>query len=139
MLHFFAAQQSTTAALPPQIAPQMGCICLRSMELLYAVMLSPLQLAFCPKTFFIFSFPATWFSITSGSALLARKKKNTTTINLLCNRLGHGNACIGDLRTQTRDMDTEFAAGFLFIFYFWLHNGKNYKMYFSSQKELENL
>ena len=38
-----------------------------------------------------------------GSALLARKKKNTTTINHLCNRLGHGNACIRDLRA--RDMD----------------------------------
>jgi len=37
-----------------------------------------------------------------GSALLARKKKNTTTINHLCNCLGHGNACIRDLRT--RDM-----------------------------------
>jgi len=33
----------------------------------------------------------------------------------------------------------KFAAGFLFIFYFWLCNGKNYRMYFSSQKELENL
>jgi len=30
------------------------------------------------------------------------------------------------------------AAGF-FIFYFWLCNGKNYKMYFSSRKELDNL
>jgi len=36
-------------------------------------------------------------------------------------------------------MDAEFATGFLLIFYFWLRNGKNYKMYFSSRKELENL
>ena len=28
---------------------------------------------------------------------------------------------------------------YLFIFYFWLRNGKNYKIYFSSRKELENL
>jgi len=28
---------------------------------------------------------------------------------------------------------------FYFIFYFWLRDGKNYKMYFSSWKELENL
>jgi len=45
-------------------------------------------------------------------------------------------------------MEAEFATGFLFIFichrffiyfYFWLRNGKNHKMYFSSPKELENL
>jgi len=53
---------------------------------------------------------------------------------ILCNC--PGNACQG---LGAPWMLSCFAAGIFYIFYFWLCNGKNYKMYFSSWKELENL
>jgi len=38
---------------------------------------------------------------------------------ILCNRPGHGNACwgLGAPRAQTWDMDAEFAAGFIYLFF----------------------